>query len=302
MCSSRSCSGAGVRSLLLLALSLAACGDSRRGDDDDTVGADGDADADADGDDGGGGEGEGELDGGGDADADGDADVYDGQPGEFTLDADGRAYRLYVPSGYSADAAIPLLVGFHGAGDDGANFYQIVAAVGFVQAAEPANFILIVPDTRSPYADFAVWSGNPNDDVDEMQAEMDEILAIVDETSAHYRVDATQLHAFGFSDGGLFAAVAGMARSETFASLSICGMGWGGSYPLVTPARLIPTQFVCGTADDFCPMAEDSEAFLAQSGHPTRIETVAGAGHRFSELMTGVPPADLFAWMQSHPL
>jgi hypothetical protein len=46
----------------------------------------------------------------------------------------------------------------------------------------------------------------------------------------------------------------------------------------------------------------DSEAFLSESVHATRIETVAGAGHRFSELMTAVPPADLFAWMQSHPL
>ena len=295
-----------VAPVLLLALLTASCGDgSRRGDDDDDASDAGDLGGEGEGEGDAGADGDADADGDTDADGDGDADVpaeYDGLPGEFTLDAGGRAARLYVPSGYSHDVAIPLVVGFHGAGDDGANFYQICAALGFLQAAEPASFILLIPDTRSPYADFAVWSGNPNDDVDEMAAEMDEILALIDETSTHYHVDATQLHAFGFSDGGLFTAVAGMGESETFASLSVCGFGWGASYPLVAPARLVPTQFVCGTADGFCASAVDSEAFLSQSGHPTRIETVAGAGHRFSELMTAVPPSDLFAWMQDHPL
>jgi predicted esterase len=226
----------------------------------------------------------------------------DGKPGEFTLTMAGRSYRLLVPSGYSSSKPIALLVGFHGSGDTGSNFYAICKAVGFAVAAAPASFILLVPDTKSPLQDFANWSGNPNNDVPKMKQEMDEIVAIIKDVSLHYRVDGKHVHAFGFSDGGLFCAVAGMYRSDFFASLSICGFGWGGSYPLVTPARKIATQLVCGQQDSFYSMAQQSESFLKSSGHPTQLVAVPGVGHQFSGLMQADPPSTLFGWTEQYPL
>lgn len=228
------------------------------------------------------------------------APTYDGKPGEFVKSAAGRTYRLMVPSGYSASTPIPLVVGFHGAGDTGSNFYAVCKAVGW--ASSSAGYILLVPDTKSPYNDFAVWSGNPTNDVPQMKTEMAEIIALIDEVGVHYHLDTKQIHAFGFSDGGLFAAVAGMDRADYYASLAVMGYGWGSGYPIVTPPRKIAVQFVVGAQDQFASYAQSSEAYLKTQGHPTRILVAAGVGHSFSGLTQQYPATQIFGWMQQHPL
>jgi poly(3-hydroxybutyrate) depolymerase len=228
---------------------------------------------------------------------------YDGEPGDFTLSFDGRDYRMYVPTGYAHDAAIPVVVGFHGAGDSGGNFYQFTQVVGMHDAAEPAAYILIVPDTKSPLWDWANWSGNPNNDIDAMLTEMDEVIALVDDVATHYNVDAQQHHAFGFSNGGLFSGITGLARADTWATLTILGYGWGGSYlPPGPPSRQIPVQFGCGSADGFYGNAQAAESYLAAQGHDTRLVTANGVGHMFTGIMGTLSPADMFAWMQARPL
>lgn len=238
----------------------------------------------------------------------GDADEVDtgaswtGEPGDYALTHDGRDLWLHVPEGYDASAPIPLVIGFHGAGDSGADFNAVVSAYGWTAAATSAGFALLIPDTKSPYSDFAIWSGNPNDDVDEMIAELDEVLAIADWLGDTWRLDPAQRHLFGFSDGGLFTAVAGMSRASTVASLTVVGYGWGSFYPLVTPPRLLPVQFACGSSDSFHSYAQDSESYLSGQGHDTRMLSVSGAGHSFSGVMGGASPDDLAAWMLARPL
>lgn len=227
---------------------------------------------------------------------------YDGVPGEHVLSFGGRQYRLYVPSGYRHTSPIPLLLGFHGSGDSGGNFYMIAKSVGWTSEAEPARYALLVPDTKSPYSDFALWSGNPMNDVDEMKVEMAEILDIVDETARHYHIDKTRLHAFGFSNGGLFVAVAGMANAQLFASLTVMGYGWGAQYALVTPARKIATQLACGDGDSFYGQAQQSATFLSAQGHASRLETAVGVAHRFSGICSGVGVSNLVGWMTQHAL
>lgn len=225
---------------------------------------------------------------------------YDGAPGEFVLEHDGRAYRLYVPSGYAPDAAIPVLIGFHGAGDSGANFYAVSKALGLNDAAEPDQYVVIVPDTKSPYSDFANWSGNPQSDIDEMNAEMDEVLLLLDDVATHYHVDSSRVHAFGFSNGGLFTALTGLAQAQEFASLTVLGYGWGANYLTGAPSRPLPVQFGCGQGDTFHGYAQDSEAFLSGQGHATRLVTAAGVGHDYAGILSSMPPTDMFAWMQTH--
>ncbi|MBW2736366.1 MAG: hypothetical protein JRH20_28600 [Deltaproteobacteria bacterium] len=227
---------------------------------------------------------------------------YDGEPGEYVLTHNGRQYRLYVPSGYRQGTPIPLLLGFHGSGDTGGNFYLIAKSLGWTTAAEPARYALLVPDTKSPYSDFGTWSGDVMNDAGAMKDEMTEILAIVDETARHYNLDTKHLHAFGFSNGGLFVALAGMANSQTFASLTVMAFGWGAQYPLVTPTRKIATQLACGTSDSFYPQAQQSASYLSSQGHPSRLETAAGVSHRFSGICQAVGIDNLVSWMEQHTL
>ena len=228
---------------------------------------------------------------------------FDGVPGTFTKTFDGRSYTLFVPNGYRATAPIPCVLALHGAGDSGATFFATLNASGVSAAAGPARFILVVPETKSPLHDFAIWSGTMLDDVPAMRGELDSLLALIDDLGKHYRLDPRQLHAFGFSDGGAFAAIAGFSHTERLASLSVLGYGWGGDgYPLVTPARAIAVQFVVGTSDSFHALAQASSAFLQARGHETRFLAASGVGHRFSGLLQAHPMGDLLTWMLQHPL
>lgn len=227
---------------------------------------------------------------------------FDGKPGTFQKTFSGRSYRLFVPSGYSATTPIACVLAFHGSGDTGANFFTILSAYGMTAAAAPAKFILVVPETKSPNHDFAIWSGNLQQDAPAMKTELDDLLALVDDLGKHYRLDAQQLHAFGFSNGGVFTAVAGFARTDRLASLTIAGYGWGGAgYPLVTPARPIATQFVVGTNDSFHALAQASSTFLQGKGHDARFLSASGVGHKLSGLLQAHPASTLFSWMQQHP-
>jgi len=194
------------------------------------------------------------------------------------------------------------MIGFHGAGDSASNFFNTMAYTGWDAAAAPDRFALLVPDTLSPHGDFAIWSGNPNNDMDEMLAELDSVLDLVHELADHAHLDLQRVHALGFSDGGLFLGVAGIERADELATITVTGYGWGGFYPLGAPPRLIPALFVCGTADSFYSYAQQSEAFLSSQGHPTRLDAIGGAGHQFSALMAATSPDQVWSWVGAHAL
>ncbi len=244
----------------------------------------------------------GDDDSGDDDSGDDDTSGYDGVPGTFDDTFGGRAYRLHVPAGYTHATPIPLVVAFHGAGDSHTNFYAVMDSVGWTAAAAPAEFALLVPDTLSPYSDFANWSGNPNDDLPDMVAELASVLALVDEIGTHYHLDDHAVHALGFSNGGLFLAVAGLDAADELATLTISGYGWGGFYILGTPPRPIPTMFVVGTQDSFYSYAQQSETYLAGQGHPTRFDGINGVGHTFIGLMGATTPADVWGWIGGYTL
>jgi poly(3-hydroxybutyrate) depolymerase len=241
-------------------------------------------------------------------------EMYDGVPGEHVLRIEDRDVRVLVPSGYDVHTPIPLVIAFHGACNSGTKFWDHDGIVPFKQGAEPANYIMVVPDTKGGCefpdgfcADFVRWQptcGPDDDTVGSIVYEMEGIVWVIWEIAKHWRVDPTQVHALGHSDGGLFIGIGGMGFTDQFASFSIFAMGWGAGYPLVDPpARLIPTQFICGSDDtDFCPPAQESEAYFAAQGHPTRIAVIPGEGHGFADLVTTMTVPDLFGWMTQHPL
>ena len=238
----------------------------------------------------------------GDDDTGDDDTSFELGPGTHEDSYGDRGYILHLPPAYDPSTPIPLVLGFHGAGDDADNFFDTAAYTGWIDAAAPARFALLIPDTLSPFADFAVWSGNPTDDMDEMLDEMDSVLELVGYLSDHAQLDPHRVHAFGFSDGGLFLAVAGLTRADQLATLTVTGYGWGGFYPNGPPPRLAPVMFVCGTDDNFYSYAQQSEGYLSGHGHTTRFDSVSGAGHQFSALMSHTTPDDVWAWIGTHEL
>lgn len=218
--------------------------------------------------------------------------------GTFTRNFQGREYRLHVPA--NATAPLSLVLCFHGAGDDAGNFYDTLGVSGWVSAADKAGFALLVPATKSPYQDFAVWSGNPNNDFAAMQTELDSVLALVDQDVAKtWPIDAARTHALGFSDGGLFVGVVGLGQPR-FATTTILGFGWG-AFNLQPLTQKRPVHLACGTADSFYTRAVATQSFLATDGHDVLWEPAAGVGHTFIGISASIDPAKAIAWIAARP-
>lgn len=214
--------------------------------------------------------------------------------GTFSRAFQGRPYSLRVPPG--ATAPLPLLVFFHGAGDDYRNFVATLQVAGWLSAADTAGVALLVPETLSPYADFADWSGNPNNDFGAMQSELDSVLALVDQdVNPTWPVDPARTHALGFSDGGLFLGVVGLS-SPRFATDTILSYGWG-AFEIQPTSLRTPVHMACGTADGFYPGAQATEAFLAGEGHDVLWESVPNVGHDLLGVSAGIDPAKAIAWI-----
>ncbi|MGE0706864.1 MAG: hypothetical protein AB7N76_06630 [Planctomycetota bacterium] len=224
-----------------------------------------------------------------------------GLPGEFVRTYQGREYRLLVPQSYTSQRPIPLLVAFHGSGDTSANFYATLRAGGWLQAAEAAGVVVVVPATKSPFQSFPVWSGNPNNDLPQMRTELGEVLDLLrQDVFTRYDVETRQVHALGFSDGGLFTAAVALAE-PTFATHQLWGYGWGAFY-VTPPARTGPVRMVCGTADSFYAGANQSQAFLKAQGHDVEWQPIQGVGHTFLGLSQRSPADQALAWSLARPL
>lgn len=220
--------------------------------------------------------------------------------GTFERTFAGRTYQLHVPAAHDGARALPLLVAFHGSGDSSRNFFATMRVGGWVDAAERAGALLVVPDTKSPYRTFPVWSGNPNNDIPQMQAELDEVLALVEQDVATtWRVDPAQVHALGFSDGGLFLGAVGLGASR-LATCTILGYGWG-AFDIQPLQRRRPVHMACGAADSFFGRAQRTQAFLAQRGHDVLWEPVANVGHSFLGLSPAIDPDRALAWCLARP-
>lgn len=226
----------------------------------------------------------------------------DGGSGTFVNTFVGRDYYLHVPDSYDAAEPIPVVVGFHGAGDSAENYYNTSNAAGWGSASDSAPFALIIPATKSPYANFILWSGsNPTNDTDEMAAEMGQIVDLVDDLTNQYTLDLDRVYAYGFSNGGTFLGIGGLAHAGEYAGFVVAAGGWGAGYP-VTPSYEIPGYFICGENDNFLDSTEESKDFFESQGHPVEWVPVPDMGHNFLGLMDHTPPDTIFDWLYQYSL
>lgn len=145
------------------------------------------------------------------------APVAGALPGETTRInlPSGRSYLVHLPENYDPSQAWPLILTFHGWGQNG----QAMATATHFDAAQA---ISIYPDgapSRPPNADKKSWAPAPY-----ATASGEEDLQFVDEiiNSARrtWAIDDSQLYAVGFSNGGGFAQYLACQRPAQFAAIA----------------------------------------------------------------------------------
>jgi polyhydroxybutyrate depolymerase len=159
-----------------------------------------------------------------------------------------RSYKLYVPSIYSGNTAVPLLFNFHGYTSN-ANEQMIYG--NFRNIADTANFLVVHPqgtlDANNTTHFNVGWGGSSVDDVGFTEA-------LIDSLSASYSIDQNRIYSVGMSNGGFMsfrlacelsnkiAAVGSVTGSMTPSTLGNCNA----SHPM-------PIIQIHGTTDPTVP-------------------------------------------------
>lgn len=160
------------------------------------------------------------------------------------LDAGGDVYHygVYVPAGYRAASAVPLVVVLHGCNTTAD---QQAAATGYDAIAERHRFVVLYPDVdRVDKAQGGCWKG-----LWDPQAEgrgRGDAGAIADMTRAvmaRWRIDRTRVYVIGISAGAFETSILGADYPDLYAAIGIhSGAAYMGGQPGCVAANQSPAD------------------------------------------------------------
>jgi phospholipase/carboxylesterase len=167
-------------------------------------------------------------------------------PGQYPLKLDNvRDGVLYVPKGYKAGVATPLVVMFHGAGSSG-----LGTSYSFPLADE-FGFIVLAPDSRSELT-WDIVLGQYGPDVEFLQEAFRQ-------TMNRCTIDRTRLTVAGHSDGASYSLSFGIGAGDVFGH--VIAMSPGVMNPVAAQGK--PKIFIShGTSDTTMPIDDTSRKFV----------------------------------------
>jgi len=107
-------------------------------------------------------------------------------------DGTARSYLVYIPTTYNNTVKTPLILAFHGAGDQAGT---LEAVSGFSQPSNNRNSIVVYPQGINGYWQGAPYANSAIDDISFTQQ-------LVASLTTQYCVDLARVYATGFSNGG----------------------------------------------------------------------------------------------------
>lgn len=150
-----------------------------------------------------------------------------------------QPYRLYVPTNYDGQKALPLVVALHGMGGDENSIFDQYAKGQFKREAEKMGWLIVCPKGRESAS---MYMGKAQTDV----------LDVLADVQRQYKVDARRVYLMGHSMGGYGTWNLAMARPELFAALG--PVAGGGNPGGMEKIKHIPQFVVHGDSDKTVPV------------------------------------------------
>jgi polyhydroxybutyrate depolymerase len=166
-----------------------------------------------------------------------------------------RQYLIYVPTKYSANQSVPLLLALHGGTG---NAKQFEDETGFNQIAQRDDFIVVYPDGLGTFQySLHVWnSGYIKAASDMGTADVTFLATLVTYLETTYSINESRVYITGHSNGGMMTDRMAAEHPELFAAAAPVSSAVGGketpnspNYTIPTPSRAVTIIRVHGLQD-----------------------------------------------------
>lgn len=211
---------------------------------------------------------------------------------------DGRPYWLQVPASYREDLPIPILIAFHGAGDDYLNFANTLSYLGWRGVAESQGFLLWIPaHTNSSRKSFARFTTDGRADYQGMRQEFEGVLScLAQHLGRNYNVDKTHVYLFGYSEGASFTA---LMMNDFSASIRAVAIFAGSAPKIRSVTRKVGFLAVVGNGDyNYAPIID---SYRTWSDHPFD-QKVFPTGHSLVSLQSFLSASQTWQILRSLPV
>ena len=157
-----------------------------------------------------------------------------------------RYYRIYVPERREPGPVAPLVLAFHGVGQ---NSKEMRASSGLDQAAEQYGFIVV-------YLQAAMGAWDVFGDLSELGLdEIGYVREVIDRVTARYVVDRHRIIAVGLSNGGVFSQRLGCVLSNRIVGfVSVAATMPHRLAEECQPDHRVSALYLVGTADTQFPI------------------------------------------------
>jgi phospholipase/carboxylesterase len=192
-----------------------------------------------------------------------------GEPGQQTIPLGKRRDPLlYVPSAWSPEHSMPLVISLHGAGGEARRAIDLLRPL-----ADEYGFLLLAPWSQAETWDVIASSFGPD-------------VAVIDQALAWVftRYSVSKVGIAGFSDGASYALSLGITNGDLFSHVLAFSPGFVQAHR----HRGEPVLFIShGTEDRVLPIDRCSRVFvprLKEAGYKVRYEEFPG-GHTAPEAL-----------------